>query len=165
VPNVTRVTTVLAEPGSEDAVLPLFPEHDPFNDPDYAPPSTPPPLRGRIRYRLDDVARARGLVITSGRYKGQVNLSAITRGTGLAYATVYKILRQEQDTTGMSKQVMARLCEFLHCTPGDLMVYEPMADEPDTRLSDTFWRRERKAAKEHDLTLRGSDYSNGGHYD
>lgn len=128
----------------EDSVVPLFPDSDAFNDPDYVPDDSPPVLRGWVRIRLDEVARKRGLVITSGRFRGKTNLSSIVRGTGLAYATVFKLLRTPGELTGVSFEVLTRLCEFLHCTPGDLLTWEPRASEPQTSISDYFQRRERR---------------------
>lgn len=131
----------------EDSVMPLFPDGDIWNDPDYVPDVSPPPLRGMVRLRLDEVARRRGLVVQTGRFKGTTNLSAIVRGTGLAYATVNKLLRKPHELTSISFEVLARLCEFFHCTPGDLLVWEPRAEPPQTRISDYFKRAERRAAR------------------
>lgn len=126
----------------EDAVMPLFPEDAAFDDPNYVPDTSLPPLRGKVRIRLDEVAKRRGLILNQGRFKGTVNLSAIQRGTGMAYATVYKLLRQPDELTSVSLETLARLCEFFRCTPGDLLVWEPRAEKPDTNISDYFKRKE-----------------------
>lgn len=133
----------------EDTVVPLFPEDaEVFNDPDYRPDAGPPPLHGMVRIRLDEVARRRGVIVQTGRFRGMSNLSAIVRGTGLAYATVNKLLRRPEELTGISLDVLTRLCEFFRCTPGDLLVWEPKAQQPSTQITDYFKRQEKRAARE-----------------
>jgi DNA-binding Xre family transcriptional regulator len=144
---LTPSGTTESHPELEDSVVPLFPDDDRFLDPDYQVDTAPPPLRGQVRLRLDEVARLRGVVNHKGKFRGMTNLSAIQRGTGLAYATLNKLLRAPQDQTGISFDVLTRLCEFLHCQPGDLLVWEPRASEPQTSISDYFQRREARASR------------------
>jgi DNA-binding Xre family transcriptional regulator len=86
-------------------------------------PYTIPPAAGYIRMKLRDVALARGCIVPNGTHKGEANLSAITRGTGLAWTTVQELAGNPNDIRGIKLETIARLCAFFQCTPGDLMEY------------------------------------------
>lgn len=97
--------------------------------------SAPP---GTIRLRVAEVAYARGYVNTEGPFAGTVNLTALQRGTDLAYTTLTALVRQPATVRAITFDTLARLCAFLDCQPGDLLVYEPRdgAYRPPPRLAD-----------------------------
>lgn len=83
------------------------------------------PAPGNIRFRVSEVARERGVVHPRGQYANQVNMVAIARGTDLAYTTVLSYVNTPNDVAMIYMDTLARLCDFLRCTPGDLMQYAP----------------------------------------
>jgi DNA-binding Xre family transcriptional regulator len=96
------------------------------------PPVTPldpeeslviPPVHGYIRLRLKEVAVARGCIVPYGAHRGEANLSAIMRGTGLAWTTVWQLANNPDSISGMKLETIARLCAFFQCTVGDLLEF------------------------------------------
>lgn len=132
----------------EDAVLPLFPDVDVFADPDYLPAADKLEPAVKVRFRLTEVCAARGLINRTGHSKGKVNLSALARGTDMAYAGLHKMLREPQKTKGITWDVLERLCSFLHCSVSDLIALEPRAEAPQTDISDYFTRRARREGED-----------------
>ena len=86
-------------------------------------PPPPPPVPGRVGWRLHEVARSRGIVNQHGPYQGHVALMGLARGAGLAHTTVKRILQRPESMEMVSTDTLARLCGFLRCQPGDLLVY------------------------------------------
>ena len=82
-----------------------------------------PPVPGYIDIRLAQVARARGVVNPKGPYAGQVSLSGLVRGTSLAATTIQPLLHHPGNRDLLHFDTLSRLCEFLRCQPGDLLVY------------------------------------------
>lgn len=82
---------------------------------------------GHLTIDLTPVMTERG-VVTRGmkRYEGYPNLSALERGTGLSHQTVFVLLRHPESIQFVSTDTVARVCEFLHCQPGDFMRYTPL---------------------------------------
>lgn len=101
---------------------------------DSANPYTIPPAKGYIRMKLRDVAVARGCVVPYGTHKGEANLSAITRGTGLAWTTIQELANNSNEIRGMKLETLARLCAFFQCNPGDLMEYVQYTGESKPRV-------------------------------
>lgn len=81
------------------------------------------PLVGALRWRLAEVARARGVMNREGSHRGKVSLSGLARGSGLAHTTVKRILAHPDDIDMIATETMIRLCYFLKCQPGDLLIY------------------------------------------
>lgn len=106
--------------GRNHRKLVINPPVVPFNSDD---PYVVPPAAGFIRMKVREVALARHCVVPYGIHKGEANLSAITRGTGLAWTTVQELANNPSDIRGMKLETLARLCAFFQCSPGDLMEY------------------------------------------
>lgn len=100
-----------------------------------------PPPRGYVQVRLAEVARSRGVINASGPYKGQISLAALVRGTNLAATTLQQLLRKPEEVNMVSLSTIARLCNFLRCQPGDILVYHrTQVRSVDTSLSDSYKR-------------------------
>ena len=88
------------------------------------PYQMPPP--GRVKIRLEELARERGLLVPpKHRGSGNVNVLKISQGTDLAYTTVMDLVRNPLSVRGVGLDTLARLCAFLGCQPGDLLEYVP----------------------------------------
>jgi putative transcriptional regulator len=74
-----------------------------------------PDEAGDIRVHLDELLRERGMTLTE--------LSALVDVT-VVNLSILKNGRARAIRFG----TMARLCEALHCQPGDLLTYEPRAN-------------------------------------
>jgi DNA-binding Xre family transcriptional regulator len=81
---------------------------------------------GSIVIDLARIMKERGVVSHGFVYEGYPNLSALERGTGLAHNTVYSLLRHPENVQQVSLPVLARICEFLHCQPSDILRYSPV---------------------------------------
>lgn len=121
-PPQTRLPGVLAgrAPG-------LQPEPEPTPPPPSSYRGQQRPPGGYIRFRVAEVALDNGVVLQGGPHKGQPNLSAISRGTDLAYTTVSPLLRSPDDIKAISLETLARLCDYFQCVPGDILEYVPNA--------------------------------------
>lgn len=86
--------------------------------------SLPPP--GRIRFNLDQVAKVRGFMNTQPPHQGKINVSALTRATGVSFSVIHRLCRRPEESYLMSLDTLATLCGTLHCQPGDLLTYIPM---------------------------------------
>lgn len=82
-----------------------------------------PPLPGWLEIRVAEVARARGLVNPRGPYRGKVSLTALTNGTNLAHTTIKPMIATPEECLMFHQNTLIRLCDFLRCQPGDLMIY------------------------------------------
>ena len=60
-----------------------------------------------IRVHIKDVLREQG-----------ISMYRLAKDTGLAYTTLWKL--QNGDSQGVSFDVLEKICNRLHCTPGDL---------------------------------------------
>lgn len=85
----------------------------------------PPPVPGYLTWRLAEVARARGVVNMQGPHRGKVALMGLHRGTGLAHTTIKRLLAHPEDVDMVASDTLSRLCGFLQCQPGDILVYVP----------------------------------------
>lgn len=107
------------------------PEEDPFEIPDISPMDrrhrspeiSQRPLPGWIKIRLADVARTRGVVNPKGPYRGLPSIAAIQRGTDITASTIQALLNDPDRLAMIHFGTLARLCGFLQCQPGDLLVY------------------------------------------
>jgi DNA-binding Xre family transcriptional regulator len=65
-------------------------------------------------------------LITSGPFahRGKVNVLALHHATGLAYSTLWPLVRKP-DQKAILSDTLARLCDALQCQPGDILKYEP----------------------------------------
>jgi DNA-binding Xre family transcriptional regulator len=90
---------------------------------DPAAPYIVPAASGYIRFKIKEVALAKGCVVPSGPHRGEANLSAITRGSGLAWTTVQSLANNADNISGLKLETVARLCAFFQCAPGDLMEF------------------------------------------
>lgn len=79
----------------------------------------------KIRLKITETARKRGILVDRGPHKGKVSLTKIQRGTGAAYTTLFPLLRHPDQAKGISFDLLERLCEYLNCQPGDLIEYVP----------------------------------------
>ena len=59
----------------------------------------------------------------------RLKMSDVVRGTGLGRMTVWNLYHDR--ATKIGYDTLGKLCQFLNCQPGDLLVYEP--DEEDKR--------------------------------
>jgi len=53
----------------------------------------------------------------------RLKMSDVVRGTGLGRTTVWNLYHDKATRIGFD--VLAKLCRFLKCQPGDLLVYVP----------------------------------------
>lgn len=59
----------------------------------------------------------------SGEIDSRVNLKAVAEAAGLHWNTLYKFANHK--TERISFDTLDKLCRYLHCTPNDLLYYEP----------------------------------------
>lgn len=86
------------------------------------PPATHvEPPAGRIILRVAEMARQRGIVSRTGRWRGYPHLEAIRAGTGLSYQALYTLLRRPDRVRRLDLATLERLCAFIQCEPGDLL--------------------------------------------
>lgn len=100
-----------------------IPEITPLGNKERSPEVAQRPLPGWIQIRLGDVARSRGVVNPKGSYRGLPSITAIARGTDITPSTVQAILNDSSRIAMIHFGTLARLCHFLKCQPGDLLVY------------------------------------------
>ena len=62
----------------------------------------------------------------SAEWGRRLTAREVARQTGLAESTIYRMTSGEQRM--ITYETLDKLCVFLQCTPGDLLVYVP--DEP-----------------------------------
>lgn len=91
------------------------------------------PLRGDLQWRLAEIARARGVVNREGSHAGKVALSGLARGTGLAHTTIKRILAHPEQVDMVARETLIRLCGFLRCQPGDLLIFVPHRSSSNER--------------------------------
>ncbi|WP_216916180.1 helix-turn-helix domain-containing protein [Nocardia noduli] len=84
----------------------------------------PPEDSHRIRVRLEEVRGARG-----------ISMAELARQVGITEANLYTLKRQ--DARAIRFSTLAKLCEVLQCTPGDLLVYEPGSANSDVPTADS----------------------------
>ena len=94
------------------------------------------PGSGRIRLKVEEVAKEKGFVVPSGPFVGDANTTAVTRGTRLSYSTVWPLLKHPERVERIHFDTLAQLCAVLDCQPGDLLEYVPEPRVADTPLSD-----------------------------
>jgi DNA-binding Xre family transcriptional regulator len=82
-----------------------------------------PGMRGFIRLKIKEVAVERNCIVPYGAHRGEANLSAIMRGTGLAWTTVYQLANNPDAVNGLKMETLARLCAFFQCNVGDILEY------------------------------------------
>ena len=66
-----------------------------------------------IRFRLAEVMDAKG-----------ITGYALAQRTGMTPSAIYKLARQSH-MQRLNGETLARLCDALECTPGELLEYEP----------------------------------------
>lgn len=88
-----------------------------------------PESSGYIRLRIREVAVQRGCVVMYGEHRGEANLSAISRGAGLAWTTVQTLANNGSNIAGVKLETIARLCAFFQCSVGEIMEYVPYVGE------------------------------------
>lgn len=86
--------------------------------------------RGKVRFRLDEFCRERGLVVQHGPHQGKPNRQLVQRLTGVSDDTLFYMLRYPETVQNLYLTTLARLCHGLECSPGDLIVYEALTDAP-----------------------------------
>lgn len=75
-----------------------------------------------IEFRLKEIMEDRGL----SRYE-------LSKNTGINYQTLTKLYNG--DNKAIQYEILNKLCFFLDCTPGDLLIYTP---DPDAISPDDF---------------------------
>ena len=80
---------------------------------------------GTVQLHVLDMARKRGFVHLDGKDKGKVNSSQLARACDTVDSSIWPLLRAPDARTGISFEMIARLCGALQCTPGDLLEYVP----------------------------------------
>ncbi|MEW6573495.1 MAG: helix-turn-helix transcriptional regulator [Bacillota bacterium] len=65
----------------------------------------------------------------------RLKMTDVVRGTGLGRTTVWNLYHDRATRIGFD--VLAKLCRFLDCQPGDLLVYIPDEGKPKGNLGDT----------------------------
>lgn len=80
---------------------------------------------GRIRVRINEVALARGVTNAAGL----ANVQAIQAGTELPEMTIWQLVRHPDARSAIGFDTIARLCMFLRCQPGDLLVYDAEGED------------------------------------
>lgn len=58
----------------------------------------------------------------------RLKMSDVVRGSGISKMTVWNLYHDRATRIGFD--VLAKLCRFLDCQPGDLLVYVPDEDRP-----------------------------------
>lgn len=98
----------------------------------------PRPEIGRIESRLTEYLREtkrRDLL----NPKGEPNLVAISRGTGIPDKTLFYLLRRFGEKESLNLEVLARVCSFVGCQPGDILEFVPDTAHPvDTPIMDEY---------------------------
>jgi len=61
----------------------------------------------------------------------RLKMMDVVRGTGLGKVTVWRLYHDKATKIGFD--VLAKLCRFLDCQPGDLLVYVPDDDGGGSR--------------------------------
>ena len=59
----------------------------------------------------------------NGDLDAKVNLKEIAAATGLHWNTLYEFANHK--TERISFETLDKLCRYLHCTPNDLLYYDP----------------------------------------
>lgn len=95
---------------------------------------------GRIRLKLPEILKLRGVVHRGGKLDGNPNVSALTRATGLSYDTCWSLVNRADDSEGISFDALAKLCHALSCSPADLLVYERLPIEAPTLAIQEFFQ-------------------------
>jgi DNA-binding Xre family transcriptional regulator len=85
------------------------------------PASHVEPPAGRVVLRVAEMARQRGIVNISGRWRGRPHLEAIRDGTGLSYQALYTLLRRPDRVQRIDLATLERLCAYFQCAPGELI--------------------------------------------
>lgn len=67
-----------------------------------------------LRLRVAELMRARGL-----------SAFALSKGSGLAYATAYRLTRDSARFGRLEVQTLNRLCEYFRVQPGELIEWVP----------------------------------------
>ena len=74
---------------------------------------------GAVRLRVPDILKERGMTA-----------SDLARATGLTYNTASALARGFYDRIGLD--TISMLCAGLNVQPGDLFVYRPESEKPET---------------------------------
>ena len=93
---------------------------------------------GQINLQVNERIKEREL--REGR---RLTIAEVARDTGISPATLAALINNRADRISLS--VLARLCEYFQCTPGDLLHYDadPLAlDEDEVESRDIVARWE-----------------------
>lgn len=87
---------------------------------------------GKVKLDLVEACRKAGYSLTVGPYKhrGKPNAALLCARTGLAYTTIWGLLRQPEKIHRLDLDTIARLCHALQCQPGDILAYDPQPTGP-----------------------------------
>jgi hypothetical protein len=82
-----------------------------------------------VALKLDvaGVAKRRGIVARTGPKPGRPSVSALMRGAEIGYSTAYDLLRRPWRISRLDLSTLERVCQFYHCQPAELLVYDPGA--------------------------------------
>lgn len=89
---------------------------------------TPSPMDavvGEIVLDLVPQMNKLGWMHRDGPHKGMPSLRRLMNETGLGYEAAYYCLRAPERRSSIGVETLARLCEAMHCQPGDLLRYVP----------------------------------------
>jgi DNA-binding Xre family transcriptional regulator len=75
---------------------------------------------GRISFQIAKRTRELGLL----NQFGEPNVEKIHQATQISTNTVTRLLRTPETVQTLTVDTLARLCQFLECQPGDLIVHE-----------------------------------------
>ena len=93
------------------------------------------PHVGSVYIDLGPIMAARGYVSSGFGRPPYPNLKALMRGAGISEHTAYALLRRPDTVHSVSLDVIARVCEFLQCQPGDWLSYAPRVTEGGRRTT------------------------------
>jgi DNA-binding Xre family transcriptional regulator len=80
---------------------------------------------GRTIVDLAPLMVARGYISQGFGRSALPNLRALCRGAGVSERTAYQLLRRPDTIAALSLEVIARVCEWLQCTPAEWITYMP----------------------------------------
>lgn len=103
---------------------------------------------GTVRPRVAELAKERGYYHDTGLHKGKVNSSGLARDLRMVESAVWPLLRAPERRSGITFEVIARLCAVLRCQPGDLFEYLPPGQRPGYTLPERAISPEGEAINE-----------------
>jgi len=77
-----------------------------------------------IKLRLRELLTER-----ENRENRRIRLAEVAQATGISTSTLTPMINNQSDR--VSLQALAKLCDYLHCTPADLLRYSADVDEED----------------------------------